>query len=326
MTGPRRTLDASAARASAAIPATALRPASRGPARGRAALSALLVLLAVAALLAAGCAPPPRRHLEASIAVGAFSGPGGDRLAAELSARSRRSPDPALVLSGTTSFDSSLVPGRERVLAEPPRQAAAAPAPAGPGGPSGGWEERTIPFQSFTATLKADWTLSDPATGAVARAGTTSDTLRRSAGGWLAEQGAAPEAAPADPEALRLLSAALADQIIEELGPALDASALGRADDDRSRRALRLAEAGDWGAAAELWEELVALNPEYAPALYNLGLHHERLGELEEAWSFYRRAYLAQSVPLHREALTRLTDSLDRLGRPPRGGSNPLAD
>jgi tetratricopeptide (TPR) repeat protein len=58
-------------------------------------------------------------------------------------------------------------------------------------------------------------------------------------------------------------------------------------------------------------------NPDYSPPLYNLGLYWELRKNPEEAWRYYRRAFRADASPLHREALTRLTDTLTKAGRAP---------
>jgi tetratricopeptide (TPR) repeat protein len=191
-------------------------------------------------------------------------------------------------------------------------------------GPDGGKAPVSFDAAVTEASLTAEWTVSDRETGAVIRAGRTTDVLKRSSGGWLAAQGAAPGDPPSEDEAKRILAEALSGQMVAELGPALSASGLERAGDPQSRKALALAAAGHWEEAAELWREVIALNPDHAAAHYNLGLHHERLGELDEAWASYRLAFLCLGAPIHREALTRLTDALNRQGRPPRPSGSAL--
>ncbi|MDR2455639.1 MAG: tetratricopeptide repeat protein [Deltaproteobacteria bacterium] len=269
-------------------------------------IAALSLALAFSAL---GCTSvAPRKHLAENILAGGFSGPAGEELAKALAAKSGRGGRKSLKLEGHTLLSYQTRQSRENVA------------------PDEGAYTAAQPFQSDTmsSTLTARWTLTDMSTGRIVKSGETADTLRRAAGGWLASQGAAAEALPSEIEARGVLALALADQIIEELGPAWDSSAIEGADDERSRKARQLAMAGRWDEAADLWKELTALNPDYASAHYNLGLYYERNGRLEEAWASYRRAFLSQGHPHHREALTRLTDSLDRLGRRPRPSGSSL--
>jgi tetratricopeptide (TPR) repeat protein len=175
----------------------------------------------------------------------------------------------------------------------------------------------TYPLELGQATLEFDWTVVDKQTGAVITSGITKDTLTRSAGGFLADYGAAARNLPTPSQAIKLMSSALADQLVEELGPAFSAADLAAADDSLSKQALALAHKEQWDEAAAIWTELTRLNPQYHPALYNLGLYYEKKGQLETAWSYYRQAFLSHSSNVHRDALTRLTDSLNRLNRLP---------
>jgi tetratricopeptide (TPR) repeat protein len=238
---------------------------------------------------------------------GGFSGPAGEELSKALAAKERGGRK-SLKLEGHTFLSYQTGSARENVA------------------PDEGAYTAAQAYQSDTvsSTLTARWTLTDMGTGRIVKSGETADTLRRAAGGFLASQGAAKEAVPTETEARGILAQALADQIIEEVGPAWDSSAIERADDERSRKAQQLAMAGRWDEAADLWRELTSLNPAYASAHYNLGLYYERSGQLEEAWASYRRAFLSKGDPHHREALARLTDSLDRLGRRPRPSGSSL--
>lgn len=285
---------------------TCASPTCASPRPGENWLALAAALIAVA-LFACACASAPKRRLASDVTVGSFAGAGGAELEAALSAREAPGSGRRLKLDGMASLAYETKRTSEKVAED---ESSFSPA--------------VFESDTLSSTLTARWTLSDLGTGAVVRAGETSDTLKRVAGGWLASQGAAPETVPGEAEARKILAGALADQIIEEIGPALDASAIERAGDERSKKALSLASAGNWDEAAVLWRELIGLNPDYAAAHYNLGLHHERLGELEEAWASYRLAFLSEAIPLHRSALTRLTDSLERLGRLPKPSGSSL--
>ncbi len=78
------------------------------------------------------------------------------------------------------------------------------------------------------------------------------------------------------------------------------------APDEWSRRAAHLAGRGDWEGARAQWLEALNLNPDFSPALYNLGLYYERRHEPEQALEFFQKAFIANASPRHRSALTRL--------------------
>ncbi|MDR2442993.1 MAG: tetratricopeptide repeat protein [Deltaproteobacteria bacterium] len=276
-----------------------------------------------------GCASPPKRLLPKEITIGSLTGPAGSLLAQDLnasSATSYREKSP-LVFEAETTFTYDLEPGTEEVLdnydlSQKPNLEYL---PNGLAYPSGSQSFKASDLDQYkltrvTATLTAIWTLKDPTQGLVVKSGSTSDTFKTSVGGYLAYVGAASRNAPSEREVLRTMSSALADQLIGELGPALSVNNISRASDERSKMAFDLASKGQWEEAAVLWRELIALNPNYAPAHYNLGIYHERLGQLHEAWESYRQAFLSNSSPVNRQALTRMTDSLERLGRPPKPG------
>jgi tetratricopeptide (TPR) repeat protein len=168
-------------------------------------------------------------------------------------------------------------------------------------------------FQRAEGTLEVEWRLTDPESGRVINQGALSYRGERSHGGYLNRNGRGPR--DWDPErAARQLEAELARQaaaeLIEMSGPLFTSSDLSSASDPLSQRASQLVARGDWEGASALWDELLTLNPGYAPALYNLGLYREKQGELTLAWERYRQAFLANQGPMYRAALTRLTEVL----------------
>ncbi|MDR1111621.1 MAG: tetratricopeptide repeat protein [Deltaproteobacteria bacterium] len=284
----------------------------------------LLAALAILAILAPGCAVPPRKALPGNVVLGEFSGPGAQDIRDRLPLPGPGAGD-ALELSVRSSFDQKASDGRERVG----RSDRATPWPEGlPGRERGepddqGWETSEYPLALVEASLRADWALTEPGSGAVVASGTAASTLRRSYGGFLASQGLTLEEPPGQEELIRILAGSLADQLAQALGPSYSAGDLAPAGDAASRQAASLAARGDWEGAARLWTELIGQNPGYAPALFNLGLFHERRGDLDKAWAFYRLAFLGDQNWTFRLALTRLTNVLGELGRPPRAHPDP---
>jgi tetratricopeptide (TPR) repeat protein len=273
-----------------------------------------------AALAFGGCTVSHPRLLPKEVTVGPVTGPAGALLADTLRARTSQLPmgGEDLIFEAQTEFSYRLDSGREKVLVEP-RTEITRPSPAND--PQSSYQAQDYDLMMVLAELKVNWLLKDHF-GQTVRTGTTVDTLKRNAGGYLAALGAASKAVPDEKATLKTMTQALANQLILELGPVIPASAIIQADDEFSRKAYNLASSGNWAEAAQLWQELLVLNPKYSTAHYNLGLYHERRGELELAWSRYRQAFLNQSTPINREALTRITDSLERQGRSPKPGGD----
>jgi tetratricopeptide (TPR) repeat protein len=265
-----------------------------------------------------------------NVRVGAITGEGGDLLASELAHRipsgtSVRS-NSFTIFSGETSLSYQVKEGLEKVInssASSSGATAASQSETGLSDPNltGSGKAQPTPeeyaIKVTEAVLNINWTLTDRESGAVIATGSTKETLTRSTGGFLASLGEAPSDPLTPEQAVKLMAPALADQLVEELGPDFTARELAPAQDDLSQKALSLASKGQWDQAAAIWKELIVLNPQYHPALYNLGLFHERNGDLQKAWSYYRLAFLSHSSNLNRNALTRLTDSLNRLNQPP---------
>jgi hypothetical protein len=258
--------------------------------------------------LAFGCSPKPVWHslLPPQIEVGEFDGPGGEALTAEL--RRRESPRPlagrALVLSGSTQFDYKTLDSSETVVTVTKTA-------------DGRKTTETIPLTVAESSLRASWALTPPGAGQPQRTGQTEERLRRSYGGYLAQEGVA-DPTPEGPDKTRdNLARALAALIVAELGPNHTPYNLAKAYDKKSVEAADLVEKDDWDGAAKKWEEILDENQAYAPALYNLALYHERSGRLGEAWKYYRQAYRSYDDLMRRDSLTRTTDLMFRLGRPP---------
>ncbi|MDR1083959.1 MAG: tetratricopeptide repeat protein [Deltaproteobacteria bacterium] len=263
-------------------------------------------LLAMTLLM--GCAPKPVWHslLPPQIEVGQFDGPGGEALTTEL--KRRESPRPprgrTQILNGTTFFDYKTTKSQETVLTVTQNV-------------NGRKSTETIPLTVADARLTAKWTLISVRSDGPSQTGQTEEIWQRSYGGYLAQEGLT-DATPEEPDKVQeLLARSLAALMVTELGPNHTPYNLARAPDDLSREAADLVSQDDWEEAARKWQEILKDNPGYAPALYNMALYHERAGRLAEAWQYYRMAYRSYNDQQHREALTRATDMMYRLGRPP---------
>jgi tetratricopeptide (TPR) repeat protein len=179
-------------------------------------------------------------------------------------------------------------------------------------------ELKTYELERLSGRLVFDWRLASPA-GAEPAGGQIVLAVDRTRGGYLAQAGAAPALAD-QPAFARDLENHLAEELAGQLTLALGripTAAEVETGDPLSREAKRLAAAGDWEGAKDLWLKLLTLNPGYAPAHFNLGLYWEYRQKPEEAWRSYREAFKSEPSRNHRAALTRLTDALALAGRRP---------
>lgn len=272
-----------------------------------------------------GCARLPSKFLPSQVALGEFTGPGSEALISELS---RLAPtaesgghEARLVLSGATNFKFQTQQVQEKVTISNRYDSA---------WPKGlpGWDQvpekkerynsKEYPLTLTQASFSVDWTISDPRNQVQVSSGSTMVETKQSHGGYLEKMGLEPTDSLDRDQTLKSLAQSLADQVMSLIGPAYSSQNLASGKDSLSRKAASLAADGDWAGASSLWLEILGLNPEYGPALFNLGLYHERLGDLDKAWAFYRLAFLSVQSQAYRLALTRTADALENLGRPPR--------
>ncbi|MDR3135755.1 MAG: hypothetical protein LBU69_06660 [Deltaproteobacteria bacterium] len=285
-------------------------------------LAAIVLVALSLAAMAGGCARHPKKILPGAIGLGQFTGPGAEEVKSELARLLSPADRPgrSLVLSGTTDFTLSAKAGQEVVTISnryDSRWPETLPGWENAPRPNTGYKTAEYPLTQVEATLKADWALTEANSQALVSSGTTNAVLARSYGGFLESQGQAESQPPGRDELARLLAKSLADRLAMSIGPAYPSANLASGKDKQSRKAASLASAGDWDGASEIWLGLLRLNPDYAPALFNMGLYHERQGRLETAWAFYRLAFLRYQSLLFRMALSRTADALEKLGRLP---------
>ena len=287
-----------------------------------------LCLLIAFCLWPAGPAQSAGRddRLPPGLEVGEITGPGREQLIRSLK-KLTRSGRAAGRLSGRVELVSQAAAERETVALETPEgqpRQAYQPDPF----TRRVWkvEERdnvttlnSYDLERWTGDLVFDWQVAS-SEGGVTDQGRLTINLDRTRGGYLATQGLTPSLSSSSSSVTKFEDR-LAEEIVRrltlELGRSPSASELESASDDWSRKARRLASAGDWEGARSLWQELLGLNPNYGPALYNLGHYYEHQKYPEEAWRYYRSAFVSEASLLHRQALTRLTESLAKADRLP---------
>jgi tetratricopeptide (TPR) repeat protein len=279
----------------------------------------------------ASCAPSGQR-IRGAFSVGTFTGSAGPELARALQRHATIRPERGPFLSGTAEyrFESSAASetvltteeGDERVYWEDDPL-------TGESWLVKAWVRNPVPkdygFRRARGVLTVDWQVASASVGTL-RSGRDVFSLVRAAGGYADRDGRPP----ADPDAPTPDDRELHDAVLDELaaraavhltllaGQRLTENDLAYIPDQDGRRARALAAAGHWDAAALIWEELLGRNPNYGPALYNLGLHGELDGDLPRAWRYFRLAFRSQQLPEYREALSRVSEVLRRMGRLPR--------
>jgi hypothetical protein len=269
-------------------------------------------------------------RLPPGLKIGQISGPGDQQLTKALKKRARGGSNQA-VLSGRVSFSRDVSGEREVVPEEKPSGQPYLTYEPDPF-TSRLWRTEVTPqavdltpynLERYVGVMTFDWQLAEAKSGAPLDSGRVTVDIDRTRGGYLAEQGVVPKLSGGGRDNVRFEDQ-LADELVRlltlDLGRFLTASDLEAASDKWSRQARSAASAGNWDLAKSHWLELLEMNPEYGPALYNLGVYYERQKNPEEAWRYYRQAFVSDGSVLHRQALTRLTEALSRTGRLPRRG------
>ncbi|MDR2405813.1 MAG: hypothetical protein LBE27_05525 [Deltaproteobacteria bacterium] len=281
-----------------------------------------------------GCGHATNGNVRARILLGEFSGEVGPRLYKELETHRpfHNGDKNAPRLSGVAEFQLSLRPDKETVVSEE----------------KGGeekllWEEDKLTgqvylvqtdgtrevasnydFQRASGTLSVKWRLTDPKNGVVQDEGTLTYEGERSYGNYINNRGRGKKSWNIDKVRADLISELVrqaADELIEMSGPLFTAMDLDSATDDLSQKARTLVSKGDWEGASLIWNDLLIQNPNFVPALYNLGLFNEKQGALISAWEYYRQAFLVDQSPKYRQALTRITAVLRHQNQLPKAGN-----
>lgn len=287
-----------------------------------------LFLIALVSL--AGCAGSQATatslRLPQGLTIGQITGPGSEELTRVLKSRTTGG-SPHGILNGTVSFNEHVRQERETVpvtVESGPEQTVYKPDPF----TNRLWKVnekptstqlQTFDYQRLQGTMVFDWRVTAPG-GAVLETGRSVVDLNRTFGGFLANEQVAPgrkNAVDLAADARRILAEEMTQALALDLGREPSSFEIETANDEWSRRAKSLATAGDWEGARHVWLEALELNPGFSPALYNLGLYYERQKNPEQAWRYYRDAFVSEASDLHRTALTRVTEALKRAGRLP---------
>jgi len=77
-------------------------------------------------------------------------------------------------------------------------------------------------------------------------------------------------------------------------------------DNDQVNLGIEMAQKGLWDKAINLWEKEVGINPQNGPAVYNLGIAYEALGDLLRAEAMYEQALEIEPKDEYMDALSNI--------------------
>ena len=285
------------------------------------------LLLAAMLLASSPAAAGNDLRLPEGLSIGQISGPGHEQLEKALAKHTKKGAAAGL-LSGRISLSSQTRAEKETV---PLEKNSGKPYYEFKPDPFTGrmWKEKQQPTQTvlknydlerYNGLMTFDWQL-HAADGALLKEGSLTLDLERSRGGYLAAEGLASSLRGGGEKAERRFDARLAEETVRlltlDLGRHVSASELESAGDSWSRKAKSLAKKGDWNGAKDLWLELLTQNPNYGPALYNMGVYWEHENNPQSALEYYRKAFASDGSIFHRRTLNRLTETLLKAKRLP---------
>jgi tetratricopeptide (TPR) repeat protein len=172
---------------------------------------------------------------------------------------------------------------------------------------------RSLPYVIRQASLTIDYRVFEMDTGRIAAAGAFEENYNDKIGGDKshASTNHKPGEIPAPAATIDEFSAKIATRLVAKLSR-MKVAGLVKFDkrgNRNVRRGVALARDGDWEDAIELWQEEISSEPTSAAALYNLGVAHESIGDLENlrtAIDLYEKAASYGDSTLYADAIARV--------------------
>lgn len=144
---------------------------------------------------------------------------------------------------------------------------------------------RTLPYVIRQASLTTDYRVFEMNTGGIIATGTVTENCNKKFGGNKAEGHLEHDPGHPPPPAgcMDELSVRTAAKLVAKLSRE-KVSILVKFDNSthaKVRQGVALAKEGAWEDAMRLWQEVLASDPTYPAALYNLGVAYEGIGDLQ---------------------------------------------
>jgi tetratricopeptide (TPR) repeat protein len=172
---------------------------------------------------------------------------------------------------------------------------------------------RSLPYVIRQASLTIDYRVFEMDTGRIAAAGAFEENYNDKIGGdkWHASTNHKPGEIPTPAATIDEFSAKIATRLVAKLSrmKVADLVKFDKSGNRKVRRGVALARDGDWEDAIELWQEEISSEPTSAAALYNLGVAHESIGDLENlrtAIDLYEKAAGYGDNTLYADAIARV--------------------
>lgn len=176
---------------------------------------------------------------------------------------------------------------------------------------------RSLPYVIRQASLTTDYRVFETKTGRAIAAGTLTETYNDKIGGdnWEAVPKLRLGEIPSANVTFDELAARIAARLVAKLSRMKTAALieLDHGDNRMVRRGVARADKGAWEDAVNIWLEVIRNEPENASALYNLGVAHEGLGDLEHlriARDLYQKAAAHGDKSLYADAVARVQDMI----------------
>ena len=172
---------------------------------------------------------------------------------------------------------------------------------------------RSLPYVIRQASLTIDYRVFEMDTGRIAAAGAFEENYNDKIGGDKSHAftNHKPGEIPTPAATIDEFSAKIATRLVAKLSRMKVAGLIefDKTGNRKVRRGVALARDGDWEDAMELWQEVISSEPTSAAALYNLGVAHESIGDLENlrtAIDLYEKAASYGDNTLYADAIARV--------------------
>ncbi len=178
---------------------------------------------------------------------------------------------------------------------------------------------RSLPYVIRQASLTTEYRAFEMNTGRIIAAGTLTENYNDKIGGdnWQAFPEHELGEIPSPNATMDELAARIAARLVAKLSR-MKTAALIEFDNSGNRmvrRGVARAKDGAWEDAMQLWQEVIRKEPNNATALYNLGVAHESLGDLENlmaAIDLYERAATYGDKSLYADGIARVNRIIEQ--------------
>ena len=178
---------------------------------------------------------------------------------------------------------------------------------------------KNVPLITRHASIKTHFKVFNLKTKQVLATDTVTETFKDTFGGKNENSfsGKSISSIPPKSQTLNDLAAKVAARLAAKISPTEvvssinfdDGSTFGIGGHSQVKNGIKYAKNGAWGEAVEVWKAVLDAEPNNAPAFYNLGVAHERIGDmknLNKAKGMYKKAQTIEPKNIYMNAITRI--------------------